>query len=217
MSKNFIQRNRTKRYAIADIHGCLHTFSTLIREKIKLSKEDQLFLLGDYVHRGPNSEGVLEEIRKLILQGYQIYPIRGNHEDKYLKQMGDKIAPKHKELIASMPYYYETEDFIFVHAGLNFSIENPFEDTNTMKWGMGFNMEPDPKFLKGRSIVHGHTITALSDIFDAVMDRAVYIPIDNGCYRGLVYEEVAYGTLVAVDLDNMKMIVQENVDSNYSE
>jgi len=212
MSRNIIQKNNARRYAIADIHGCLNTFRTLLREKIDLRKEDQLFLLGDYVHRGPDSEGVLNEIRNLILQDYQIYPIRGNHEDKYLKERSGKIDQKYKQLLDSMPYYYETEDFIFVHAGLNFSIENPFEDTNTMKWGLGFKMEPEQKILKGRSIVHGHTITSLSDIFDAVMDRAIYIPIDNGCYRALEQEEVAYGTLVALDLDNMKMIVQENID-----
>ncbi|PHN08473.1 metallophosphoesterase [Flavilitoribacter nigricans] len=212
MKRNIIPRGNKRRFAISDVHGCIETFKTLVHEKIALQKEDQLFLLGDYVNRGPGSVGVLEEIYTLISQGYQVYPIRGNHEDKFLEEFGKKLSPAHKELIESMPYYYETEDFIFVHAGLNFTLDDPLEDTKTMKWGLGFRIEPDYDFLDGKKIIHGHVITSLSEIFDAVMDQTTYIPIDNGCYRSLKYEETAYGTLVALDLNEMRMVVQENVD-----
>ena len=212
MERTIIEKGNARRFAVSDIHGCLKTFESLLTEKIKLEKEDQLFLLGDYVHRGPDSEGVLSKIIELIDNGYQIYAIRGNHEDKYIKEQGAKIDPQYRKLIESMPYYYETEDFIFVHAGLNFSLENPFEDTKTMKWGMGFKMEPDVEFTKGKSIIHGHVITSLSEIFDAIMDQTAYIPIDNGCYRALEYAETAYGTLLALNLDTMRLIVQENIE-----
>ena len=42
------------KYAISDIHGCLKSFQALL-EKIDLKKEDELFLLGDYIDRGPDS------------------------------------------------------------------------------------------------------------------------------------------------------------------
>ncbi len=41
-------------YVIPDIHGCLLTFKALLKN-IKLKKDDRLFLLGDYIDRGPDS------------------------------------------------------------------------------------------------------------------------------------------------------------------
>jgi serine/threonine protein phosphatase 1 len=77
----FISKPLTgKRWVIADIHGCCQTFKTLI-EKIKLSPSDQLFLLGDYINRGPDSVGVIDFILTLQNQRYQIFPLKGNHED----------------------------------------------------------------------------------------------------------------------------------------
>lgn len=49
------------RYAISDIHGCAKTFKNLLR-RISFSKEDVLYLLGDYIDRGPDSKGVIDHI-----------------------------------------------------------------------------------------------------------------------------------------------------------
>ena len=101
---------------------------------------------------------------------------------------------------------------IFRFKPLGKNIEKTVKKLKTMKWGMGFKMEPDVEFTKGKSIIHGHVITSLSEIFDAIMDQTAYIPIDNGCYRALEYAETAYGTLLALNLDTMRLIVQENIE-----
>jgi len=72
------------RYAITDIHGGNLTFQALLR-KINLRHSDQLFLLGDYVDRGPDSMGVLETICNLIDAGYDVRPLRGNHDEMLLR------------------------------------------------------------------------------------------------------------------------------------
>ena len=59
---------------------CFYTFKKLIEEKIQLSKLDQLFLLGDYIDRGPRNREVLDYILTLMDEGYKIYPLIGNHE-----------------------------------------------------------------------------------------------------------------------------------------
>ena len=74
------------RYAIADIHGGSRTFAALL-DKIALRHCDQLYLLGDYVDRGPDSLGVLEAICRLKDAGYDIKPIRGNHDDMLLRTL----------------------------------------------------------------------------------------------------------------------------------
>ena len=49
------------KYAISDIHGCLKTFKALLT-KLDFSKQDELYLLGDYIDRGPDSKGVIDYI-----------------------------------------------------------------------------------------------------------------------------------------------------------
>ncbi|MBX2843136.1 MAG: metallophosphoesterase, partial [Flammeovirgaceae bacterium] len=73
-----------RRFVIADIHGCYQSFKELIK-KIELRKEDQLFLLGDFVDRGPNSSGVFNVIFSLLKNEFQVFPLRGNHEQMLIE------------------------------------------------------------------------------------------------------------------------------------
>lgn len=54
-----------RRIAIGDIHGCLNTFQKLL-EKIDLTHDDQLFLLGDLIDKGQRSRGVFIKIMKVL-------------------------------------------------------------------------------------------------------------------------------------------------------
>lgn len=74
------------RYAIADIHGGNLTFQALLR-RIDFHHRDVLFLLGDYVDRGPDSMGVLETICTLKDSGYDVRPLRGNHDEMLIKTL----------------------------------------------------------------------------------------------------------------------------------
>jgi serine/threonine protein phosphatase 1 len=60
-----------RRFAISDIHGCVQTFQDLLLS-IKLSEEDELYLLGDYIDRGPDSQGVLDTIFDLRDAGFKV-------------------------------------------------------------------------------------------------------------------------------------------------
>ena len=58
----------SKIYTISDIHGCSQTFNELLN-KISFSTNDTLYLLGDYIDRGPGSiqtiDKIIEEINNL--------------------------------------------------------------------------------------------------------------------------------------------------------
>ncbi len=69
--------------AIGDIHGCFRALSTLA-ELVKLTPEDTLITLGDYVNRGPNTHAVLDWLIHRMQTGTLI-PLRGNHEQMMLK------------------------------------------------------------------------------------------------------------------------------------
>jgi len=67
-------------YIIPDIHGCFKTLKFLFEDKLKISMTDRIFMLGDYIDRGPDSPGVVEYIIHLIESGYNINCLKGNHE-----------------------------------------------------------------------------------------------------------------------------------------
>jgi serine/threonine protein phosphatase 1 len=63
--------------AIGDTHGCSAALSVLVRA-IDPSVLDALVLLGDYIDRGPDSWGVLEQVIALA-ERCTVVPLMGNH------------------------------------------------------------------------------------------------------------------------------------------
>lgn len=209
----------------------------MVKEKIKLKKGDQLYLLGDYIDRGPDCKGVLDYIMGLIKKDYSIFPLLGNHEDMFLRAPAgeryfqhwmrngasstlasfgllpeieslQKIPLKYIQFIEKMNYYISLKDFVLVHAGLNFLKKNPFKDKEAMLWSREFQY--DRKMLKKKKIIHGHTLTTLKEIKTTIKDKkANLINLDGGCvYKG--YRD--YGKLVALNIDKWKLYSVSNRD-----
>lgn len=71
---------------IGDIHGCDQKLHALI-DKIKLSAEDRLILLGDLFDRGSESWEVYQSVINLDKSyGDRFILLRGNHEDYLLME-----------------------------------------------------------------------------------------------------------------------------------
>ncbi len=68
------------RYCIGDIHGCIKTLKELIRQICLIHKHPELYFVGDFIDRGPNSKAVIDYILELKDNGLRINTIRGNHE-----------------------------------------------------------------------------------------------------------------------------------------
>lgn len=77
------------RWFISDIHGMYDEFDKILN-KIGLSKDDELYLLGDYVDRGNFSFEVISKILELIDSGYNVNALVGNHEDMMIKGIENK-------------------------------------------------------------------------------------------------------------------------------
>lgn len=100
------------------------------------------------------------------------------------------------------------DDYILVHAGLNFHIPNIFDDHHAMRWTRSF--ETDMQKTGNRPVVHGHVPVSLDLILQCASDtKCGFIPLDNGC----VYQKrLGMGNLVALDLDTRQIYVQGNID-----
>lgn len=237
MMNEFVRLTGTysgKSYVISDIHGCYRTFRTLVEEGIQLTKSDQLFLLGDYVDRGPSSKAVLDYILDLMENDYQIFPLRGNHENDLLEfSRGEprfllwhlnkhkypdvvengKLLDRYIDFFDTLPYYYELDDYYLVHAGFDFKAENPFENKTAMLWLRYFS--PSPGQLNGKRVIHGHDPVYMETIIDHIENNHVSIPLDNGAAyvgRNKLYDTSRLGKLCAFDLDTHQLHTQRNID-----
>lgn len=218
-----------QRWVVADVHGCARTFQKLVTS-LNLSHKDQLFLLGDYVNRGPDSAGVLDFIFYLQKQKYQVFPLVGNHEimlleanrNKYilknfvqkyythnlLDPKTEKLKPEYERFILSLPYYYILDDYVLVHAGFNFAAFDPLQDFEAMLYIRNF--KTDEHFLQGRQVIHGHTPKPIATIQHHINTSLSTIPLDNGCvYHGKREQQ---GNLVAFNLKTQELVIQQNID-----
>lgn len=214
-------------FAIGDIHGCNEAFQKMLFEKIKIEKTDVIYCIGDYIDRGPDSKGVVDTIIGLRGKGYQIKTLRGNHEqmmmnsgqseehfehwcfnggNKTLESFNvdsySEIREIYKSFFQNTEYFIETDDYIFVHAGLNFSNNDIFEDKEAMLWVRDFS--PYQPTLGNRILIHGHTPISLEKIKSQTGNC---INIDGGC----VYKERrSLGNMVAIGLPGREIIVVPN-------
>jgi serine/threonine protein phosphatase 1 len=78
-----------KSYVIGDIHGCERELRFLI-DGLPLDGGDRLVFLGDYIDRGPDSNGVVDFLIGLQkqLSAIEFIFLKGNHEDMLLSFLG---------------------------------------------------------------------------------------------------------------------------------
>ena len=124
---------------MSDIHGCLAEFEealSLVMEHLE-EPETMLILMGDYIHGGADSRGVLDGIIKLQKEYglNKVLALMGNHEEFVL--WGDSTInhmiktfdkehfidedneDKYIQWMESLPRYYTAGNTIFVHAGID--------------------------------------------------------------------------------------------------
>ncbi|MGQ4810010.1 Serine/threonine-protein phosphatase 1 [Candidatus Entotheonellaceae bacterium PAL068K] len=71
-------------YAIGDIHGYLDKIRRLLDVLHYDPAADRLIFLGDYIDRGPDSQGVINLMLRLQQENPHNIFLMGNHEDNFL-------------------------------------------------------------------------------------------------------------------------------------
>ena len=222
----------SRRWVVGDVHGCLKTMTSLIEEKIQLTTDDKIYFVGDYIDRGPDSKGVIDYIMMMRLRGYDVVALKGNHEDMMLGAYSDRsliqqwfyngglstlnsfglqevraVPGQYLSFLDSLEHYVELEDFVIVHAGFNFKIDNPFEDKHAMLWIR--NETIDISKIGNKRIIHGHTPISVDKVKAEIDTNNDTIDLDSGCvYHGVE----GLGNLCALELNSMHLEVQENLD-----
>lgn len=185
--------------AIGDIHGCREQLAALLAAVVPTLR-DQVVFLGDYLDRGPDSEGVIND----LIDFSQAFPssifLRGNHEEMFLnyldgedpmmfmlnggaktvhsyKHAGQWPPPQaHRDFIDSLQDCHETASFIFVHAGLRPGISLSGQDKKDFLWIRQEFINSDYDW--GKTVVYGHT-----PVTEPFMSKT-RLGIDTGCVYG---------------------------------
>ena len=139
-------------YVVSDIHGNYSLFVKLLK-KIKFSRKDEMFVLGDIIDKGKDEI----KLMNLLFGELQdnVVVLAGNHEYEFIKFVTDliyndasdeKILQECKKFlntekltcqdidnIMNMPFYFEEDEFVLVHAGIDFDEKGkpiPLEKTD---------------------------------------------------------------------------------------
>jgi serine/threonine protein phosphatase 1 len=98
--------------AIGDIHGCHQEFSELL-ERLELTKEDRLVLVGDLVNRGPDSCKVIDLARQ-----HRAISLLGNHELRLLNYRKNRISAENinRETDADTYRKLRAEDWAYLES-----------------------------------------------------------------------------------------------------
>ncbi len=202
-------------FAIGDIHGCFDKLVSLM-DKIDIDFDhDTLVFMGDYIDRGPSSFEVVEYLIDLGKRAPNVIFLKGNHEDmlerylagpdkhtylinggrqtleSYMEQNqedGPPIPGHHLEFFESLVLFYETDKYIFAHAGLRENIPIHMQDPDDMLWIRNDFIQSDYDF--GKQVIFGHTP------FLEPLIRPNKIGIDTGAVYGHM--------LTCVKLPNIK-------------
>ncbi|MBE9545963.1 MAG: serine/threonine protein phosphatase [Proteobacteria bacterium] len=208
-----------KIFAIGDIHGCLHKLKSIMANIDIDAKNDTLIFIGDYIDRGPDPKGVVDFVLGLRESINHIIFLKGNHEQMFLDYLRDdkykgiflangggrtlssygfvetaegakvNVPENHMQFFKSLLPYYETDDYIFVHAGLRPDIPLEEQDTDDLIWIRYEFIRSSHDF--GKTVVFGHTPLSRPLI------ESNKIGIDTGAVFG--------GSLTCVELPEVRI------------
>jgi serine/threonine protein phosphatase 1 len=180
-------------------------------ERIAPTLSDTIVTLGDYVDRGPDSRGVVEQL--LALQDQcRLRPLLGNHEVLLLAALQgerellfwrncggaatlasyggriDDIPREHLDFVRACRPYFETPEYLFVHA--NYEPHLPLEEQTpeVLYWKHLLYGIPS-RHQSGKTAVVGHTPQPSGK----VLDLGHLLCLDTYCFGN--------GCLTAMDME----------------
>lgn len=172
------------KYCVSDIHGEYDLFCKLL-DLINFNDEDELFICGDIIDKGPHSL----RLARLVFSLPNTRCIVGNHEHEFLKfywslmkdspsdfdELLEKLrgyfqTDKHLldwnlvDEFENLPYFIEEKDFLCVHAGAPLDCNGrlfPLETAQKEQLVYDRNFkEPSLLPVDGKCVFFGHTPTS---------------------------------------------------------
>lgn len=179
---------------ISDIHGEYDKLCAVL-EKISPSQNDTLIFMGDYIDRGAKSKEVVEKIismqevcKCVYLIGSHEYALLHSATDDYYNYLFwnyggvqtvesygsfENILKIHGDFFRGLKFYYLTDEYLFIHAGIKPEI--PLENQNETDMVYIRKEFYGQKHPLKQKIIFGHTE------FNKPQIQPDKICIDTGC------------------------------------
>lgn len=218
--------SEVRRIVIGDVHGHYEGLMALL-EAISPGQEDQVYLLGDLIDRGPDSSQVVNFVSQ---SGYTC--LLGNHEQLMLDAFpngrpfnpalqawlysggratvasyGDTgILLDHLDWMRTLPVYLDLDDIWLVHAGVHPLLPIETQSTQEFCWIRDEFHSISKPYFADKLIITGHTITfTLPKVTPGeVAQGCGWLDIDTGAYHP------KSGWLTGFDVLN-RLVYQVNV------
>lgn len=165
---------------IGDVHGCSIALRALI-EAISPQAEDTIVTLGDYVDRGIDSKGVIDQLIELE-NVFHLIPLLGNHEQMMLdarhgreqrefwlacggnatlasydyKERLKSVPKEHWQFLERCKPYHVAKTHFFVHANYDPTKLMNEQPRERLLWLSLRDFVPGPH-ISGRVAIVGHT------------------------------------------------------------
>jgi serine/threonine protein phosphatase 1 len=215
---------------ISNLHGNNIGFQKILK-KSTYTKKDTLIILGDSIDYGIDSKGVLDTTLLLIEHGFKVVNILGDHEEMLLKSINDRykesqwiknggyqtlksfkcnsvneIPIKYINYLKSLPYYFMTEQYYFVHAGINMLSDMPLRDKQSLLTLINWQDKYIDGWLGNSRIIHGHTPLSKTEIINQIDRSYNVIGINNG---NQIKSSLGYGQLCILNLEENIFIFED--------
>jgi serine/threonine protein phosphatase 1 len=171
--------------AIGDVHGCNRRLRQLLDRVEIDPRTDALVFVGDYLDRGPDARGTIDTLLDIEATHPNTVFLRGNHESMFLNyysegrdealflynggmstldsyglslaeaRRGSGFPESHLHFLSALPLVHETEQYLFVHAGVRPGIPLAEQAPEDLLWIRHEFIESSEDF--GRIVVFGHT------------------------------------------------------------
>ena len=215
-------------FVIGDIHGCSDMLYELLAKIRPIARDDTVIFMGDYIDRGTDSRGVIDIVLKLRAEHQRVITLMGNHEfmllgavkgyghQEFLNMGGDatlksydiapgslndlaaKLPRNHLAFLQDLLPYWEDEDHIYVHAGLQPGVHLTQQSPDWLFWSREEFI--DSIYNYGKKVIYGHTPHEKPKVDDNK------IGIDTGAVYG--------GALTCLVLPENKFISVETQKNN---
>lgn len=228
---------KAKRWVVGDIHGCPKTLEKLLFEECKIRKQDKVFFLGDYIHRGPDSQGVIDFISQLKIDNYNVRTLMGNHEamevelfhsdsqERFnfeavkfielikLKENREELSNKFFSDFAkkNKEFFFDLEFYIeledFYLVHAGFDISSKEIFEDYYKMIWTRKWEYNIKIFNNKRIIVGHTPKVLDDIQLGLNNDIIFL--DGGC---VFKHHLKLGYLCCFELNKKELYFTKNID-----
>lgn len=163
---------------IGDIHGCLKQLNDLL-EFTSPPTDQVIVTLGDYIDRGENTKGVIDRLLDLSAS-HKLVHLKGNHDvfmeearysqaqlefwlnpliggqetlDSYNGSL-DNVPASHWSFLENAILYYELDDYICVHGGVDAKLPLLGQSPQTL---LNLRFHKAQPHVSGKVVICGHT------------------------------------------------------------